>query len=76
MKHDRLLKSFLFDQPFRIKWKAGRLPSCWEDIIKKYLKEMRAYWDGVKKEALNRLGRRRNVRSCVDFRGFVAAVSC
>jgi len=46
------------------------------DVIKKDLNEMGTSWEGVKREALNRLGWRRSVRSCVGLRQFGAAVSC
>jgi len=35
--------------------KAGRPRLGWEDVIYKDLKEMGSFWEGVKKEALNRL---------------------
>ena len=47
----------------------------WEDVINKDLKEMGTSWEGVKREALNRLGWRRSVRSCVGLRRLGAAVS-
>ena len=60
---------------FGAKWKAGRPCLGWEDVINKYLKEMGTSWEGVKREALNRLGWRRSVRSCVGLRWLGAAVS-
>ena len=55
--------------------KAGRPCLGWEDVINKELGEMGTSWEGVKKEALNRLGWRRSVRSCVGLRGLGDAVS-
>jgi len=52
---DRLPKIVLFDEPSRDKQKASRPWLKWEDVIKKYLKEIEASWEGVKREALNRL---------------------
>ena len=45
------------------------------DVINKDLKEMGTSWEGVKRKALNRLGGRRSVRSCVELRRLGAAVS-
>jgi len=39
----------------------------WEDVINKDLKEMGISWEGVKREPLSRLGRRRSVLSYVDL---------
>jgi len=41
----------------------------------KDLREMGTSWDGVKREALNRLGWKRSVRSFVGLRWLGAAVS-
>jgi hypothetical protein len=76
MRDDRLPKIVLFCRPSGAKWKAGRPRLGWEGVIKKDLKEMGTSWAGVKREALNRLGRRRSVRSCVDLRWLCAAVCC
>jgi hypothetical protein len=76
IKDDRLPKIVLFGKPYRAKQKAGRTRLGWGDAIKKDLKEMGTPWVGVKREALNRLGRRRSVRSCVGLRRLGAAVSC
>ena len=76
VKDERLPKIVLFDQPSRAKQKAGRPCLGWEDVIKKDLKEMGTSWAGVKRDALNRLGWRRSVRSCVGLRQLGAAVSC
>jgi hypothetical protein len=65
--NERLSKIVLFGQPSRAKRKAGRLRLGWEDVIKTDLREMVTSWEGVKKEALNRLGRRRNLHSCVGI---------
>ena len=55
--------------------KAGRPRLGWEDVINKDLKEMGTSWEGVNRKALNRLGWRRSVRSCVGVRWLGAAVS-
>ena len=75
MKDDRLPKIVLFGQPSGATRKAGRPCLGWEDGINKNLKEMGTFWEGVKMEALNRLGWRRSVRSCVGLRRPGAAVS-
>ena len=75
MKDDRLPKIFLLGHPSRAKRKAGRPRLVWEDVIKKDLKEMGTSWEGVKREALNRLRWKRSVRSCVSLRWLGAAVS-
>ena len=75
MKDDRLPKIVLFGQPSGATRKAGRPRLGWEDIINKDSKEMGTSWEGVKKVALNRLGWRRSVRSCVGLKRFGAAVS-
>ena len=75
MKDDRLPKIVLFAQPLGATRKAGRPRMGWEDVINKNLKEMGTSWEGVKREALNRLGWRRSVRSCVGLRRLGAAVS-
>ena len=56
MNDDRLPKIVLFGQPSGATWKAGRPCLGWEDVINKDLKEMGTSWEGVKREALNRLG--------------------
>jgi hypothetical protein len=76
MKDDRLPKIFLFGQLSRAKWKAGRPCLGWEGIIKKDLEEMGTSWEGVKREALNRLGWRRSMHSCVGLRRLGAVASC
>ena len=75
MKNDRLPKIVLFGQPPGASRKAGRPCLGWADVINKDLKEMGTSWVGVKREALNRLGWRRSVRSCVGLRRLGAAVS-
>ena len=75
MKDDRLPKIVLFGQPSGATQKAGRTCLRWEDVINKDLKEMGTSWEGVKKEALHRLGWRRSVRSCVALSRLDAAVS-
>jgi len=76
MKDVRFPKIVLFGQPSRAKQKAGHPRLGWEDLTKKDLKEMRSFWVGVKREALNKLGWRRSVRSCVGLRQLGANVSC
>ena len=76
MKDDRLPKIVLFGQPFKTKRKAGCPRLGLEDVIKKDLKELATSWEGVKRETLNRLGRRRSMHSCVGLRQLVVAVSC
>ena len=75
MKDDRLPKIVLFGQPSGATQKAGRPCLGWEDVINKDLKEIGTSWEGVKREALNRLGWRRSVRSCVGLRWLGAAVT-
>ena len=75
MKDDRLPKIVLFGQLSGATRKAGRPCLGWKDVIKKDLKEMGTSWEDVKREALNRLGWRRSVRSCVGLRWLGAAVS-
>ena len=48
----------------------------WEDVARKDLKEMGTSLEGVKREALNRLGWKKSVRSCVGHRRLDAAVTC
>ena len=75
MKDDRLPKIFLFGQPTGATRKAGRPRLGLRDIINKDLMEIGTSWEGVKREALNRLGWRRSVRSFVGLRWLGAAVS-
>ena len=75
MKDDRLPKIVLFGQSSGATRKAGRPRLSWEDVINKDLNEMGTSWEGVKREALNRLDWRRSVRSCVGLRWLDAAVS-
>jgi len=48
----------------------------WEDFIKKNCKEIGTSWEGVKREAVNGLGWKRSVLSCVGLMQVGAAVSC
>ena len=75
MRDDIFPKIVLFGQPSGATRKAGRPRLGWEDVIDKYLKEMGTSWEGVKREALNRLGLRQSVCSCVSLRRLGAAVS-
>ena len=56
MKDDILPKIVLFGQPSGATRKARRPCLGWEDVINKDLKKMGTSWEGVKREALNRLG--------------------
>ena len=76
MKDDRFSKVVLFDQMSSVKQKARRLHLMWEDAIKKDLKGVGIYWKGVKREALNTLGWKESVRSCVGLWCLGAAMSC
>ena len=76
MKDDRLKKIVFFSQRSRAKQKARPLHLGWEDVKSKDSKEMGTSWEGVKREATNRLEWRRSVRSCVGLRRIGAAVSC
>ena len=73
---DRLPKIALFGQLFRAKRKVGRPRLGWKDVIKKDLKEIGTSWEDVKREALNRLGWRRSVRSCFELKWLGTVVSC
>ena len=76
MKDDRLPKIVLFGQLSTAKRKAGRPRLEREDVTKKDFMEMGTSWDGVKREALNRLGWRRSVRSNDGLRRLDAVVNC
>ena len=62
-------------QPIGATRKASRPRLRWEGVINKDLKEMGTSWEGVKREALNRIGWKKSVRSCVGLRWLGAAVS-
>ena len=51
MKDSRLPKIGLVGQPSRSKWKAGRPRMRWEDVVRKYLREIGTSCEGVKREA-------------------------
>ena len=53
MKDDRLPKIVRFGQPSGAKQKASRPRLGREHGIKKDLKEIETFWEGVKREALN-----------------------
>jgi len=40
----------------------------WKDIVRKDLREIGTSRERVKREALNKFGWRRSVRSCIGFR--------
>ena len=63
LRDDRLRRIIFFGQPSRAKQKVGRPRLDWEDVIKKDLKELRAFWEIVKMEVLNRLGWRKSGHS-------------
>ena len=77
MKDDRLPKIVLFGQPSGATRKAGRPRLGCQDAINKDLfhMEMGTSWEGVKREALNRLGWRRPVRGCFGLRWLDAGVN-
>ena len=75
MKGDILPKIVLFCQSYGAQRKAGLSCLGWENVINKDLKEIGTSWQGVKREALNRLGWWRSVRSCVGLRRLGAAVN-
>ena len=72
MKADRLPKIVFFGQLSGAKWKAGRRRLEWEEIK---IERKRELPGSIKREALNRLGWRRSVHSCVGLRRLGAAVS-
>ena len=76
MKHDILPKIVLFGQSSSAEQKTGYPRLGWEDVIKKNLKEIGTSWEGVKRDALNRLGWNWSLRRCVAFRWLSAVVSC
>ena len=53
---------FKFDLAFGFGPRLG-----WEDVLNKDLNEMGTSWEGVKREALNRLGWRRSLLSCGEL---------
>ena len=75
MKDDRLPKIVLFGQPSGATRKACRPRLGWETFTNKDLKEIGTSWEGVKRDALNRLGWRKSVRSCVGLRWLASEVS-
>ena len=76
MKDGRLPKIILSTNRLGLNGNQSSSFRAGKDVIKKDLKEMRTSWEGVKREALSRLGLRRSVRSCVDLRRLGAEVSC
>ena len=55
MKDDKLLKFLLVGQPSTAIQKVGRPRMAWKDILRKDLRDMVTSWEGVKREALNKL---------------------
>ena len=74
MKDDRLPKIVLFGQPSRALALAKESKSSSSGVGGRH--KERFTWEDVKREALNRLGWRRSVRSCIGIRRLGAAVSC
>ena len=72
MKDDRLSKTIFVGLG---QTKIGLSPNRVEGCRKQILREMRNFSGGVK-EALDRMGRMKNVHSCVGLRRLSAAVSC
>ena len=60
----------------RAKCKAVRPRLGCEDVIKTDLMEIGSSWEGAEREALNRLGWRRSVRSYFGLRRLDDVVSC
>ena len=56
MKDDRFPKIDLFGQVAMAKQKTGRPQLGWKDVLKKDLREIGTFCEGVKREVLNRLG--------------------
>ena len=75
MKKDRLQKIVLFGQLSRIKRKAGRPRVGWDNIVRKDLREIGTSMEGVRREALNRLGWKESVCSFDGLRQLGAAVN-
>jgi hypothetical protein len=75
-KEDRLLKIALFVLLFYASKKNGSLRLGWDDVVRKDLSKMGTSWEGVKREALNRLGGRRSVCRCISLRWLGAEVIC
>ena len=73
MKNDRLPKIVLIGQPFKPRRMTFRFGMEWKDAIRKDLREIETSYEGVKMEALNRLGLgpRRSVLAILDSGGLV-----
>jgi hypothetical protein len=71
---DRLPKIVLFSKQPRETF--GRQRLGWEYVVKRHLSKIGNSWEGVKREALDRLGWRKGMYSCVSVRWFGAEVSC
>ena len=73
-------KIVLFDPASRAKGEACHLWLQWQDVVKRDLKEIVTnllnLWEGVIREALNRMRRRRSLRCCIGLRQFVNVVGC
>ena len=64
----KIAEYFPFGQPSMAKRKAARPRMDWEDVIKKNLKEKGTSLESLRREALNMLGWRGSIRSCVGLR--------
>ena len=76
MKDDKFPKIVHFGQPCKAKQKAEHPRLGWKDSAEKDLRGIQTSWEGLKREALNRLGCRRSVRSRVGLRRHGAAICC
>ena len=74
MNDDRLPKIVLLGEQSRAKRKAVHRPRTgWEEVARKYLREIGTSWEGVKREDLNILGWRRSV---IGLRQLGTGVCC
>jgi hypothetical protein len=48
----------------------------WEEVVRRDLKEIGTSWQGLKREALSRLGWRKGVHNIAGLKWLGAAVSC
>jgi hypothetical protein len=76
MKEYILLNFVLFGEPSRAKQIAGHSRLRLEGVINEDLKEMGTSWEALKREALNRVGWRRNMHNCFDLWWLGTAASC
>ena len=71
MNDDILSKIFLFGLPSRAKQKAGCPWLGWGEVVMKDLRGMGTSWEGVNREALNKLVWKRSTCSCMASGGLV-----